>query len=206
MADEQKVKQLQDRIDHDEELVISPVPDKQSVNESLTTTTATKTCIDTINDLQSASATTSNASEELFPHLMRLPPELRLDILERFLQPAFAARPYGLTLWPLASATTYAIRRRYPAVLRVNQIIRAESIRVFLNMAQASMLKLEIKIEDLRRKLEALQNDGLPFNRMPACKEWLSMENMGDEIMRVQGSMAKLDSTCRVLGGEPKRR
>ena len=130
-------------------------------------------------------------------------PELRLDILERVLQPIFAAEPFGLIPQSPLSVTTYAKKTRYPAVLQVNQIIRAESIRVFLKLARAENAELDIEKKHLQEREKHLIEVIASYSGPDDYKRRV-LSSLRGCITMIVADMAGLESACRVIGHDLK--
>lgn len=155
MADEQVINQLKERIAILETLVMSLLAE----NESSANPAAAQANANTANNVQTELATTAKAASGKVPYLLKLPPELRNDILERILQPAFAAEPYGLIPPPLLRLTMYASPTRLPAILQVNQAMRIESMSLFLGLARGKIAELETDNEKICPEYEALREE-----------------------------------------------
>lgn len=196
MADKQKIKHLQERVDRLEELVNSLA----AKNASAASTEATKPTTSTANSMQSVSAA---ADEKPVPYLMELPPELRTDILGRVLLQVFAADPYGLTPPLSLPVTMYTSRTRLPAILHVNQVMRTESIRLYLNIAQTKIADLEIENKRLYQAHENLKNhlertSGV-WGRGGALDA--NLQAMSNSIIYNFTAMTDVDAACKALQG-----
>lgn len=159
---------------------------------------ATQADPDPATNAQTGPATAAQAPSGEVPYLMKLPPELRTDILERVLQPAFAAEPYSLVPPPELPVTMYASLTRLPAVLQVNQTIRIERTALFIGMARSKIAELEAenrKIypehQALRKELEAKDDLGWSWN--------VDLRALGDKVMNNFTAMRDTDSCCRAL-------
>lgn len=139
MAEQEVIGQLKERVEFLGKLVMSLVANNDPTHPSPNPVT-TQASINTANGVQAVSATTDESLEEEVPYLMRLAPEIRMDILERVIQPTFAAEPYGLVPPPLLPVTTYTAVQKFAAVLQVNQTIRAESMTLYLELARAKRM------------------------------------------------------------------
>ena len=206
MADEKVISQLQERVAFLEGLVMSLVAKNQPSAESTTTQANTHPA----NNVQAASTITGETSEEQAPFLMRLPAELRADILERVLQPVFAADPYGLTP-PLAlPVTIYTSKTRLPATLEINQVMRIEGMELYLNMARTKIAELETENKSLYQAYENLKTQlerttGIwgvggagPLNG--------NLQAMSNDIIRNFTAMTDLDASCKALQGAFKHK
>ena len=199
MADEQAISQLQERVAFLEGLVMSLVAKNQPSADSTTIQANT----DWANNVQAAPTITEETSEEQVPHLMRLPAELRADILERVLQPVFAADPYGLTPPLPLPVTIYTSKTRLPAVLQVNQVMRIEGMKLYLNMARTKIAELETANKSLYQAYENLKTQlerttGIwgvggagPLNG--------NLQAMSNDIIRNFTAMTDLDASCKAL-------
>jgi hypothetical protein len=112
-------------------------------NEPSANPVATQAKDNPAKDVQPVSATTIHAPQGELPYLMRLPIELRMDILERVLHPVFADSPYGL-IPPLPFLVTMRTSKtRFPAALHVSHTMRGESMKIYVDQAQKMIADLE---------------------------------------------------------------
>jgi hypothetical protein len=193
-----------ERVTFLEGLVMSLVAKNQPSAEPA----ATQSNNNPANNVQSAPATIDQMPESEVSYLMRLPPVIRTDILERVLQPVFAAEPYGLIPALPVPVTRYTNKTRFPAVLHVNQIMRTESMRLYLGLAQTSMVDLESKNKELfnehKTELDSTSGHNGP-SYAPASPIYLSSvspsEAARDNILRNFKSVTAMDSTCTFLRG-----
>lgn len=195
MAEAQKIKQLEERVAILETLVMSCV----AKNES---SAATPTPRATIDGMLSPAATTVKTSEKDVSHLMNLPSELRTDILKRVLQPVVASEDYGLTPPLEVPLSIYTSRTRVPAVLHTNQVMRAESTRIFLGLARARIARLDLKTKEIKEKYQA----ALAARRGTGYNMRLTLMPMRENLVLKYETMAELDSSCRVLGEHLERK
>jgi hypothetical protein len=189
MADEQVISQLKERVAFLEGLVMSLV----AKNQPSADTTATPANSNPTNNVQLASAATINTPEADLPYLMRLPTELRMDILERVLHPIFARCPYGLISRLPLPVTTYTNKTRFPAVLHVSQSMRTESLTVYLTLAQT-------KLADLERENKKLYAEYQDFGEVsPVGRNWNALHVKGETIKRNFSAITKLETMLKVL-------
>lgn len=114
-------------------------------NEPSADPVATRVNNSLADNVQTESSVTNGVFEQQVPGLMRLPPELRLTILELVPYPVFADSPYGL-ISPLPfPVTIHTNKTRFPAVLHVNHIMRVESMKFYLDRAQKMIVDLEFQ-------------------------------------------------------------
>lgn len=177
-------------------------------NEPAADSTATQANTNPANDPQAASTITNETSEEEIPCLMRLPPEIRIDILKRVLQPVFEAKPYGLTPPLPAPVTIYTGKSRFPAVLHVNQTLRAESMRLYLGLAQTKTVKLESKNKKLYDEYNEHKKNptSRPVNTGFYMRSSSSFEIVRDKIKYNYKSLTAMDATCKALQGTFRRK
>jgi hypothetical protein len=203
MADEQVIRQLKERVAFLDTLVMTLV----AKNEPSNSLVATHANVKPRTSVPSAPATTDEGPKGEVPYLMKLPPEIRMDIIERVTHPTFAAEPYGLNAPPRLPVTIYTSLTsltRFPAVLQVDRIMRTESMTVYLSLARSKIVDLEIanknrydEYEDLRKDLEGKNtlygDDGWGFNA--------KLQALGGDVVRNYAAMRELDSSCKALQG-----
>jgi hypothetical protein len=205
MADEQVINQLKERVAFLETLVMSLVAKNQPSTEAMVTQANTNPA----NNVQATSTIADETSEEQVPLLMRLPPEIRADILERVLQPAFEGDHYGLTPPSILPVTMHASFTRIPASLHVNQIIRSETTRIYLGLVRTKTVELELDNKRVYDENEALVKH-LEDNRGFSPKYWARDDWTLDKKLRAPinklvdnfKAMAKLDASRRALLGD----
>lgn len=204
MTDGRVVSRLQKRVAFLKGLVMSLVAKNQPSTES-----TIQANTNSANNLQAASTITDDTFEEQVPHLMRLSPELRADILERVLQPVFAAGNCGLTLPSTLPVTMYASFTRVPAIFQANQTIRSEAKRLHLNMTRTKIAGLELDNGRIYDENEALTKHledhlGVFTNHWRGDKD---LRALCSKVVDNFKAMAKLDASRRALLGDfkPKR-
>lgn len=161
------------------------------------------------NNMQPAPTITEETPEEQVPFLMRLPPELRADILERVLQPVFAADNCGLTPPSTLPVIMHASFTRVPAILQVNQTILSETMELYLKLTRTKIAKLEFDNRRIYDENEALTHY-LKSKRGVLTNHWQVDNNLlalCKKIVDNFSAMANLDASRRALLGdfEPKR-
>lgn len=221
MADEQVVRQLKERVAFLEALVMSLVArNESSPNPAAAQANAkpnadqvvTQASTDPAINVQTGPATTVGPSPGEVPYLMKLPPNLRADILERVLQPLFAAEPHGLTPRLPMHVTRYTSRTRFPAVLQVNQILRTESMRLYLGLAQTIMADLESENKKLynehKAELEPTNRlfDPLSPSYSYSPRRLSPSEAARETIARNFKSTTAVELTCNALLGSFDRK
>lgn len=172
--------------------------------------TTTQANTNSANNVQAAPTITEENSEEQVPFLMRLPAELRADILERVLHQIFAADPYGLTPPLSLPVTIYTSKTRLPAILQVNQVMRIEGMKSYLNMAQTKIAELETENKSLYQAYENLkthlQRTTGPWGIGGAGALDGNLQAMSNAIIRNFTAMTDLDASCKALRGAFKHK
>jgi len=195
-------KTSEDRVAFLEKLVMSLV----AKNDSSANPVASQADGLMANNAQSASADTTDTTTEVDASLlMKLPPELRIDILERVLCLDIANKPYGLTPALPLPRNTYTSKTRVPASFHVNKTLRTESVSVFLSLARARIDILDIETKKLQAKHQVLAT--ALRSRLPGrFRPYESREPTYKQIAKNYKAMADLESSCRVLGEHFERR
>lgn len=179
-AKEGQISQMQTPTDRLEETAMELTRNSEPIDHQAAFVAATDTATDSL----STSAATSTVTNDETSPLMKLPAELRLDILERVLQSVFDARPYGLGTPELPADTRYMrgddlrgrfylkrtnqapclwpyhmvrVETKLPAVLQLNRTIRNESIQLFLGLAHSKHLEIELENDKLNEEHQAAQ-------------------------------------------------
>lgn len=205
MAEEKVISQLKERVAFLEGLVMSLV----AKNEPRADSTTTQANVGSANNVEAAPTITEEISEEQVPFLMRLPAELRADILERVLQPVFAADNCGLTPPSILPVTMYASFTRVPAILQVNQTIRLEAMNLHLVLIRTKIARLELDNRRIYDENEAVtkyleDHRGVYTNHWRGDKD---LRALCSKIVDNFKAMANLDASRRALLGDfkPKR-
>jgi hypothetical protein len=196
MADEQVISQLKERVAFLEGLVMSLV----AKNESTANPAAAQANTNPATNAQTGPATAAEAPPGEVPFLMKLPPELRTNILERVFQPAFAAAPYGLITPPLLPVTMYTSLTRLPAVLQVNQAMRAESVALFHGLARSKIAELEIENKQIYPEYETLKKEHEAANDF-SWPSTAGLAELRDKVTDNFVAMREVDSVCKALEG-----
>jgi len=194
-------KTSEDRVAFLEKLVMSLV----AKNDSSANPVASQADGLTVNNVQSASANTDTTSEVDASLLMKLPPELRIDILERVLHLNIATKPYGLTPALSLLRNTYTSKTRVPAVLHVNRAMRNESVSIFLSLARARIVTLDIETKKVREEHQVLAKSIRSRYPLVFCA-WEASDLTHKKIAKNYKVMADLESSCSVLEGHFERR
>jgi hypothetical protein len=144
MADEETIKQMQERIDSLERLVNSLIT-QLNLAPAQTTPGATP---DTTGIAHSTPPTTNKSPKKEVLCLMGLPTEIRILVIEHLFRPLFAPKPngksrHGLILPRRLPVTLHHSKSRFPAILHVNHTTRVESKQVYLKFARAKIAELE---------------------------------------------------------------
>lgn len=194
MADQEVISQMQARIDHLEELVAE-------LTNKIAKQAVTMTAVDAVSGSQSTSVDTSTIADDESSMLMKLPTELRSDIVERVMLPVFDARPYG-------RSKSY----KFPAVLHVNRTIRAESIRVNLDLTRTKIADCKRENKNLcerhsnmdecrsavaRRGPQAIKRQEQQYAMLIA-----NMKRVSGRIEENEMDIKDLESASQLLNGE----
>lgn len=159
--------------------------------------------------------------------LMKLPAELRLDILERVLQSVFDARPYGLSTPELPADTQYwsrydlpgrsylkctcqaaclhpdhmvRVEPKLPAVLQLNRTIRNESIQLFFGLARSKRLEVELENRRLHEEYQAAKRAmKVSGSRIGAAACSGRMRNARKSQTQNKKDMKDVDFACQLF-------
>ena len=214
MADEQVINQLKERVAFLEALVMSLVVKNESSatplavqadNNPSADQAATQANPHPAAEVQTGPATAARPPSGEVPYFMKLPPELRADILERVLKPAFATEPYGLIPPPQLPVTMYSSLTRLPAVLQVNQTVRAEGVALFFGLAQRRIAELETENKKTYPEYEALKQE----LEAQGVLEWSwndTLSELGEKVTNNFAAMRELVQSCKALEGVYERK
>lgn len=162
------------------------------------------------------SVTASTITKEEKSPLMRLPAEIRWDILERVLQSVFDTRPYGFSTPELPADNDYMSRHNFPgrfylntdphietkllAVLHLNRTIRNESIELFLDLALSKHIEIELENDKLHEEYQVAQDMMERPNSRNVKAGWHTrMRNLSKCQWQNKREMKDLDLVCQLF-------
>jgi hypothetical protein len=205
MADEQKIKRMEERIDNLERLLNSLLTQPNPAS----TQTTTESTPDATNIAQLTPPTTTTATN-IAPKkevlcLMTLPTEIRILIIEHLFRPLFRPKPsnkshHGLILPRRLPISLFTGRTRFPAILHVNQTTRVESKQVYLKFARAKIAELEAESREAYKEWKVI-------DKTLSVAEWAAERSRLEVLAKMNVfKMNAFDKACRVLEGEILRR